>query len=255
MVTIIGQLLTPIFLCLALMLAAAVSFKRPRFCKFCLWSAIAVLLLGGNRWVARWISTPLEWQVQAPNPIPQADAIVVLGGAIEPKEWPRRTVEISDAGDRILYGFELFRQGKARLILCSGGQGERGVREFSEAEDMRTMLQSLGAPANAILVETTSLNTRENAANSRPLIKAAGIKRLLLVTSAVHMPRSLEAFKRELPDVEIIPAPTDYAFTRLSELNFKTAIEGFIPSGKHISELEATLHEYIGLLYYRLIRR
>ncbi len=85
MVTIIGQLLTPIFLCLVLLLAAAVSFKRPRFCKFCLWSAIAVLLLGGNRWVARWISTPLSASAGS-NPIPQADGLRGPWRAIEPKD-------------------------------------------------------------------------------------------------------------------------------------------------------------------------
>ncbi len=255
MVTILGKLLSPTVFCLVLMLAAAFWHKRPRLSRTCLWSAILLLFVCSNNWTVRWFTTPLEWRVQAPNPIPEADAIVVLGGALETKEWPRRSVEVNDSGDRVLYAYELFREKKAPVILCTGGKAKTGIREFSEAEDMRTMLQSFGVPAEAILVETQALDTFQNATLSRPLLEAAGVKRILLVTTAVHMPRSLETFRRQLPGFEITPAPTDYEFVRIAKLGWEEAIKSLIPSGNYLAAADETVHEYIGHLYYRIRKR
>jgi uncharacterized SAM-binding protein YcdF (DUF218 family) len=255
---------------LMLMLTAGIGHKCRRLSKTCLWSAIAVLLIGGNEWIVRWATIPLEWRIQAPDPIPHADAIVVLGGALRTKEWPRRTVEVSEAGDRVLYAFDLYRQKKAPLILCTGGIAEPGVREFSEAEDMRAMLETFGVPSKAILVETNSLNTRENASYCRPLIDSLARRRtvqppdgpplqpsdrrtsLLLVTSALHMPRALGIFRHQFLALEIIPAPTDYLFTRSPKIPTREVVQRFIPSGENLMKADEMLHEYIGLVYYRL---
>jgi hypothetical protein len=67
MVHFLSQLLTPITASLALLLIAATTYHRVRLSKTCLWTAIAVLTLGSNGWIARWISIPLEWRVQAKN--------------------------------------------------------------------------------------------------------------------------------------------------------------------------------------------
>jgi uncharacterized SAM-binding protein YcdF (DUF218 family) len=252
MLHFLEQFLTPACLSLLLMLIAVLWHKRARLSIASLWTAIAVLFLGGNDWLIRWAATPLEWRIQAPDPIPQADAIVVLGGALEPKEWPRRTVEVKDSGDRILYAFELYRQKKAPLILCAGGLAEPGIREFSEAEDMRAMLESFGVPPEAILVETNSLNTAQNASYSLPFIQARSIHRILLVTTAIHMPRALSIFHKQLPELDITPAPTDYMFTRIVKVQLKGIAEGLIPTGEHLMKMDQTLHEYLGLLYYRV---
>jgi len=255
---LIEQLLAPTGFCFLLLLIGTIFHKHTRLSKTCLGSAMAILLLAGNGWFVRWMSIPLERRIQAPEPIPQADAIMILGGAIYPKEWPRRTVEVSEAGDRVLYAFELYRQKKAPLILCAGGLAEPGIRDFSEAEDMRTLLQSFGMPAEAILVETNSLNTVQNARYSQPLIRTHKIRRILLVTTALHMPRAVSVVRNQLPDVEIIPAPTDYLVTdhkpepfQLSTFSFQLLCN-LIPSGENLMQMETTLHEYIGLLYYRL---
>jgi uncharacterized SAM-binding protein YcdF (DUF218 family) len=243
--------LTPSCLCLFFLLIAAMCCKRPRLSKACLWSAIAILLLGGNEWIGRWAAIRLERQLTAPQPLPQADAIVVLGGAVRAKEWPRATVELGETGNRILHAFELFRTKKGAFILCAGGKAEPGIRETSEAEDMRALLGSFGVPSEAILVETNSLSTFENARNCQPMIEAKGVHRMLLVTSAVHMPRALAVFRRQFPQVEVIPAPTDYMFTDKPNIPPRELLEGFVPSADHLVRMEQTLHEYIGLLYYR----
>ena len=63
----------------------------------------------------------LEWRYLPLEPVPTADAIVVLGGAVAPALAPRPWVEVSEAGDRILYAARLYNQAKAPKLILSGG--------------------------------------------------------------------------------------------------------------------------------------
>ena len=73
---------------------------------------------------------------------------------------------------------------------------------------MAEILQALGVPSSAILQDPTSLNTYQNAVNVRKIIQERGIRRVLLVTSAMHMPRSLLIFKKL--GIDAIATPTDF---------------------------------------------
>src|SRR5205085_6891262 len=77
----------------------------------------------------------------------------------------------------------------------------------TEAEAARTVLEEWGVPESAILVETRSKNTAENGAFSRDVLATRGIQRVLLVTSAYHMPRAVAAFRRA--GLQVSPSPTD----------------------------------------------
>jgi uncharacterized SAM-binding protein YcdF (DUF218 family) len=73
---------------------------------------------------------------------------------------------------------------------------------------MAIVLQDFGVPAQAMLLEETSRNTRENASFSTTLLKARGVQHILLVTSALHMPRALALFTAQ--GLQADPAPTDF---------------------------------------------
>jgi uncharacterized SAM-binding protein YcdF (DUF218 family) len=73
------------------------------------------------RSVANALARSLEWQYSPPTDIPAADAIVVLGGGTEPAIPPRRSVEINSAGDRVFAAAQLYRDGKAPVLILSGG--------------------------------------------------------------------------------------------------------------------------------------
>ncbi|MCK9513895.1 MAG: YdcF family protein [Pigmentiphaga sp.] len=77
-----------------------------------------------------------------------------------------------------------------------------------EAESIRDFLLELGVPASAILLESESLNTEANARKTRALLEGRGLERVLLVTSALHMARSVAEF--EAAGVAVLPAATDY---------------------------------------------
>ena len=143
--------------------------------------------------------------------LPQARAMVVLGGGIEPPSGSSTDVDLQSAADRVWYAARLFHAGKAPLLLLSGGSDPER-QAYSEARAMAIFLHDLGVPPQALLLEETSRTTRDNAAFSAALLKARGIDRILLVTSALHMPRALALFQAQ--GLHVVPAPTDFEGNR-----------------------------------------
>jgi uncharacterized SAM-binding protein YcdF (DUF218 family) len=123
------------------------------------------------------------------------DAVIVLGGGLDPDatEISGRP-EYNAAGDRILRGFELLREGRARNVLISGGTLDTRPEAVIEADVLARQLQQWGIEPGRIFTEGASRNTRENAVESQKIIEQQGWKTLLLVTSAAHMPRAYGCF-------------------------------------------------------------
>ncbi len=157
---------------------------------------------------SHWLTSQIEDQFpQIPiAAVPHTQAIVVLGGTVTPPSGKSTEINLGRAG-RVWYAARLFHAGKAPLVVLSGG-GDLERQAFSEARAMAAFLHDLGVPAQAVALEETSRNTRENAAFSAALLKARGIEHILLVTSALHMPRALALFKAQ--GLEVTPAPTDF---------------------------------------------
>jgi uncharacterized SAM-binding protein YcdF (DUF218 family) len=242
------QLLEPVSLCLILLLASAVFRKRKIVGRvlFCL--AIAILYVSSSPWGSRLLLRNLESRYQPPNPVPQADCIVVLGGGILSATPPRPTVEVAEAGNRVLYTAYLFRQGRAPWTICTGGRP--GGRP--EAEDMAQLLEMSGVPKSAIIKEVMALNTHEHAVNLSPLFQEHGFKRVLMVTSAAHMPRSVGVFKHFCPGIEFIPAPTDFRVVAEDGSPWQKRFFGFMPDSHRLADSSDAIHEYMGMAYYKL---
>ncbi|MGV0102568.1 YdcF family protein [Nostoc sp. DSM 114160] len=119
---------------------------------------------------------------------------------------------------------------------------------------MATIRTSIGIPSEAIVQEPDSLNTYQNAVNVRKILSARGIRQVLLVTSAMHMPRSLQIFQRQ--GINVIPAPTDFLVSEgeLQELGStpKAAILNLLPDTDNLHQFTIAFKEYIGSLVYRL---
>ena len=92
------------------------------------------------------------------------------------------------------------------MLYLSGGTVRTG--DDSEARNMRLFLEDLGVPASAIIEEGGSVNTAENAQRIASLLKAANVDSIMLVTSALHMPRARNLFAKA--GLNVIPAPTDF---------------------------------------------
>jgi len=239
--------------CVLMVVALVTLWKRPRWAAGSITLALIILLVGSNGWVSRFLVRSLEWQNLPHAELPNAEAIVVLGGATKPAIPPRPAVDLSEEGDRVLYGAQLYQQKKAPLVIVSGGRIHWRGSGPSESADMATILSQMGVPASAIIQDPDSLNTYENAVNVRKILEARGIRQVLLVTSAMHMPRSLLIFKRQ--GIAAIPAPTDFLVTEneLQELQSspQATLLNMLPDSDRLQQLTRALKEYIGLVVYR----
>ena len=143
---------------------------------------------------------------------PAADAVLVLVGAMQAARPPGQPhLGFGSAADRVWHAAALYRAGKARWVLVSGGNKPGDEDVVPEAEAMAVVLRALGVPASALRLEGRSRNTRENAQLSLALARQVDAKRVLLVTSALHMPRALAVFQGVFAGsgVTMIPAATD----------------------------------------------
>lgn len=175
--------------------------------------------------------------------IPEAEAIVVLGGEIAEIGKRAETLDVGAAFDRLQHALALYRAGKAPMLIVSGGGAPGRV---TEADVMAGLLGEHGVPDAAILREEESRNTRENGVNTAALLKDQGISRVILVTSAFHMDRALAVFRRL--GIEAIPAATDYRVDlRSPEM---PALE-WLPTAEALHESTYAFKEYLGMEVYR----
>jgi uncharacterized SAM-binding protein YcdF (DUF218 family) len=240
--------------CICLFWSLYLCFKRSRWTFMPILLALILLITAGNTRVSNQLLKSLEWQNLPVGELPQAEAIVILGGATRSASPPRSLPDMSDRGDRLLYGVKLYKDGKAPLIILSGGRIQWFGGGASEAQDMAQILELMGISQEAIVLEPNSLNTYENAINTQKILQNKGIKRFLLVTSAFHMPRSLLIFQRL--GMKPIPAPTDFLISRqeLEETSYssESKILSLIPDSTHIDDTTTAIKEYIGMFIYRL---
>ncbi len=171
-----------------------------------------------------------------------AELIVVLAGGIKAYKKEYHGADISGfTVPRLRYAAYLQKR-TGLPIMAAGGINKGGI---TEAELMRQVLREEYAVKARIYIETVSQNTFENAIGVKQLLKAQGIKEILLVTSAFHMPRALAVF--EGADIDVIPAPTDFMHNCMGY-----DFSDFLPASRSLRETFLALHEIIGSFWYRL---
>lgn len=126
----------------------------------------------------------------------RADCIFVPGMAVYGERKPGLGLQA-----RLEKALELWQEKRAPLIVVSGG----GKGDFNESEVMVEWLREHGVPNDAIIAESRSRSTRENAIYSAPLMHQRGIKRALIVSQNMHLPRVKVCLHDE--GIETINAP------------------------------------------------
>ena len=241
-------LIDPLCLVMVLLAAALALRKIPR-AAFCLTVAGLLLLLAASTPVtSSWVVKALEGQYPDASPasIEPAEAIVVLGGAVHAPNRRHPASHMLESTDRLLVALRLYRAGKAPTVLCSGGNlfFFRKTGGAPESQVMCGMMQEWGLPASAVLTEGQSINTHENAVDSYRLLSARNTHKIILVTSAWHMPRAAATFRKA--GFEVVAAPADF-------------LEGWtggalrwVPDADCLRATELAVREWIGLFAYRL---
>lgn len=246
MKSLLISLIIPLNLCIFLVIVGALFavFRRKR---------LAILsFISGITWAFIW-SLPITSYIVggylenryphiAPAELPTAQAIVVFGGStannrsnwFEPYSKETRHARIDTADD-------LFFMKKAPLIIVSGAALEGDV---SEAKGMSRQLQNRGVPKENILIEDKSTTTRENGFYVDKILKDKGITDILLVTSALHMPRSM-AVMQKLGYHPIAAANPP-------QIVIPKDIQPYLPDDRALEASRSIIKEYIGLLAYYL---
>lgn len=208
-------------------------------------SGLAVIWLAAMPVTARFALGLLERQypVEPVVDMPSADVAVVLGGGIDGMIPPRQNIELGDAADRVYLAAELFKAGKVKAILVSGGNLPWTASARPEAEDIRTLLISWGVPPDAIKTGGESRTTAENAREVKALWPSLGASSALLVTSAAHMPRALASFRKA--GIPVIPAPAD-----IRSVDDTLTLLDFLPDARALADTTAAAKEAAGYAVY-----
>ncbi len=209
---------------------------------------LGALWLLSTPWMAWTLAMSLESQYP-PVPVsatPTADAMLVLGGALAAAQPPLQPhIGFGSAADRVWHAGALYRAGKARWVLLAGGN-QPGFEDLPpEAAAMREVLRGLGVPEAAMRQEGSSRNTLENARFSRDMVQQVGARRVLLVTSSLHMPRALAIFRATFAGmgVSFVPAATD------AEALGDTLhpLGRWLPDARSLEWSSRAIKEYLGL--------
>lgn len=141
--------------------------------------------------------------------------------------------------DRFLQGIKLMSTGQASHMLITGGNGNLIPGGFREGLWVQKQLKEFNYPDSAILIESESKNTLENAKFSKEMLQKAKLSPpYLLVTSAFHMRRSLMIFKKA--GIDVVPYPANYLVRR------KFMASDIIPQADILSSWNIYIKEVIG---------
>ena len=248
---IVGGCLNPLVIGLAGMVAAGVCvwFGRRRIAVWLGVVAICWLWLWSTPMMYRWIGASLEseWPVVEAKDTPMADAIVLLGGGMGSNTNVYPYAEMWNGADRVWHAARLYKAGKAPLVIPTG---------CGERESSLPLLLDLGVPEKAIRIEDEARNTEENAKFVERMLESRDTqvarKRVLLVTSAWHMRRSVLMYRKYAPNLEIIPAATDYEATVNTEHPF--CFKDLWPDASYLFCNSYVFKEYLGYWGYKLMR-
>lgn len=230
---------------------------------------ILVLLFGAltkRRWPV-WAGIAWLWAMSAPvtgntlirllersesrvavSSLEKSDAVVVLGGIIrqvpglDQGEW-------GETADRFEGGLEVLRAGKAPLLLFMGAKTPWAPGERVEGAILRERALAAGIAADAVKVTGEVTNTADEARAVRKTLAHIERPRVILVTSAFHMPRAAMLFRRK--GIEVREFPVDF---RTAYYSRRTPMD-FLPQAEGLENSEIALREIMGILYYRVFGR
>jgi len=230
--------------------AIALFLSSTRFRKLgrvLLGATLLALWVSSTPVFANWLGWRLEKQYP-PRPmeeLPQGDVIILLGGILAQPLPPRTRPDLGETGDRLLEALRLYQSGKADRIIVTGGNLPWQAAVAPEAELIADLLVELGAPRSALVLETASRNTYENAVNTAAILDKNGWRSGLLVTSAAHMPRALATFAKA--GIEVTSASADIRV----RLPLYDGMLDFLPDAEALSRTTASMKEWIGLRVYK----
>lgn len=235
----------PFGLVVLLLLAAVVWKKRwPVVLAILLLYAGSTPFVGGH--LLGWMET--RYPAIALAKVEPADAVVVLGGILGPRAEPGFSPNWTDTVERFDAGVALLQAGKAGRLVFTGARFTEAKDSATEGEALRQLAVARGIAPESILVTRDIANTATEAAAVADMMREYHWRRIILVTTGWHMPRSAYLFRKA--GVDCILFPVDFRFDPARA----TAAIDFVPKGEAWQMTETALRELYGNAFYRLFR-
>lgn len=249
---IVSQFLNPVSIGLEILVLGLFCLwatKRQRLGKIVVTLGTMFLLLLSLSFIPAKLLTPLEgrypallhpealsWQGSANAASPKW--VVVLGGGhVSDPRLPVNSQISQAALGRVVEGVRLYKAIPGSKLLLSGGGTHDPV---PEADVMARIAVFLGVKPQDITLERDSRDTEDEAVM---IAKMVGAQKIILVTSAAHMPRSVALFKKH--GLQPIPAPADYLVKQARGFD----LDRFFPNAGPLRQVESAWHEYLGLAW------
>lgn len=244
---ILDFLIEPLLWILVL-LAFSLFSKKPKRKRKTLLAAIILLLVFSNPFLLD--EAMRAWEIPATkiSDLPGTyDAGIVMSGMVTYDNSLDR-IQFNRRNDRLMQAVSLYKKGKIKKIFFSGGSGSLIYTYMKESEMVKKFLIEIGIPAEDIIIENKSNNTRENAIFTKEVLqKEIPSGKFILFTSAFHMRRALASFKKV--GMEVTPYPTD----RYSGPRKYYPGHLLLPNSGTLFDWNSLLHEIIGYGVYKVM--
>ncbi len=226
--------------------------------------AFLVLLVGSSpilaTLLAQQTSVNLTQNTATEQRLPPATIVVLARGTTKVSRFPRREVQLTEQGDRLLataniYGQEVFF-GKQPLVIISGGRRPGIPLEDSnaiEANNVRVLLSRLGIPESQLVIESQGLDVRTSAVAVKKILEERNLQNqpIILTTSGLEMRRAIGAFAQL--NISVIPNPTDFIPGNIKPVNLNNiTVEDLVPNVESLLLTSRIVDEYLIQIYYFL---
>ena len=238
---ILPLIVSPLFIVIGLIILGLIIVSRKIS-----FIGISILIICSLPIISKQLIAYLEhdYKLEQISKIENANAIVVLSGMVRTIQTNEvLSYEFSESVDRIFAGIDLFKENKAPSLILTGGKMPWSIGK-PEGEYLRDVAIKYGVPRKNILLTENVQNTDQEAKSVKKILTIDAPK-VILVTSAFHMPRAQKVF--EAVGIRIVPFPVDFR-NASSKLTFMH----FMPSAKLILETSFFVKEMIGRTYYNL---
>lgn len=207
---------------------------------------LALLVLLGNTPLVNFFFKQWEQSPQALDNIPEQSTAIILTGITRLDKKPYDRVFFSKGADRVTQALMLYRKGKIKQFIITGGSGKLQGEGRPEALELKKFLMDCQVPSTLIFIESEAKNTRENALFTKQLITRDTLQGpFVLITSAFHMNRSMGCFEKV--NIRCIPFPVDYY--SIDEIN--NPVEYIIPEIGALNNATLLIREISGYYIYK----
>ena len=227
-----------------ILIIAAYFFRKKKIKKTFIILAICVFIIFGNRWLLNLFAHAWQPEPVAVTTLPVYSCGIVAGGFASPHK--NGEGYFNATADRFIQAVKLYKLGKVKYILISGGNGKDTDKSFREAAWVKSQLTIFGVPDSVIITEDHSNNTKDNAINSKRLLDSLHLPPpYLLISSAYHIPRAALTFKKSGLPVDVFPC-------NYMDGNTTFSFSDLIPGPSVLLGWDVYLKEIVGYLFLKL---